>query len=320
MNYLFDSLTYQIKNHNRVVIMTHKNPDLDGVGSAICLYEVVKSFKKEAYVVLPNVVNKSLDNGLKLLIDNKISVDYVDNEKALKLPSEGTLLVVLDTQKPELVECEKLLDLKDIFVIDHHVNSSLHISNTMFEYIDSNKSSIVEIMTNYLKYLDILVDENILTLMLAGMDIDTHSFSLKTSDDTFLAASFLTKNGAKNEIKNEILKISKEEVIRINNYVKKSYFIRDGFLLCDMDRVNSNIEVASLADELLRLSGVQVSFALGKIDDTIYVSARSMGKISVNVIMSAVGGGGHITDAAATFKNKTSKEVIEMLKKIVMEV
>ncbi len=323
MDYLFKKLTENIKSHSNVVIMTHKHPDLDGMGSAIALSKIIEGLKKDCYVIFPeDKVTCSLEKGVKLLSDNSIQINFKTYSEVLDVINENTLLIVLDTQKPMLVQSSELLDkVKDIFVIDHHTNSSEHISNTVFEYINSNKSSIVEIITEYLVYLNKTLDSNIITVMSAGMEVDTHSYSLKTTENTFKMAGVLTRMGADPILKKEILKESKEDVIRRNDYIKNSYFIKDGYLLCDMgNEEHDNVFLAILADELLRFDGVDVSFAVGKLNNgNVGVSARSMGKVSAAVIMSSIGGGGHVTDAAAQFTDKSNAEVIEMIKKVVME-
>ncbi len=324
MDYLFKKLTEDIKSHSNVVLMTHKHPDLDGLGSAIALAKIIESFKKTAYVVFPKErVNMSVDKGLAALKNKGIEINFKKAGEIKKLIDDNTLLIVLDTQKPSLVESSELLDeVKDIFVIDHHTNSSEHISNTVFEYINSNKSSVVEIITEYLRYLNKTLDPVIITLMAAGMEIDTHSFSLKTTENTFQMVGFLTRLGADPILKKEILQESKEDVIRRNNHIKNSYFICEKYLLCDMgeEEINDPVDLAILADELLRFDKVEVSFAVGKLGpNKVGVSARSMGKVSAAVIMEAIGGGGHVTDAAAQFTDKTNAEVIEMIKKVVTE-
>lgn len=321
MNYLFKKLTDSINSHSNVILMTHSHPDLDGMSSALCLYDVCLSLKKEAYVIVPTeLVNVSLKKGLEYLKDKEYSVNYVTYPLVNDVITENSLLIILDTQKPELVQYQELLDMKDIIVIDHHINSSEHVTNTLFEYIDSNKSSTAEIMINYLKYLKFQVNRYVATLMLTGMYIDTQSFSLKTSSKTFLSASYLLECGASLDVKNELLKESKEDYLRKANYMKQSYYIKEGYLLCNMGQVDDVTSLAILADELLRLKGVEVAFTVGKIGNVVRISARSMGKISVNVIMEALGGGGHITDAACQFNDKSIDEVIDMLKNIVMEV
>ena len=323
MDYLFKKLTENIKSHSNVIIMTHKHPDLDGMGSAIALSKIVESFKKDCFVVYPDdKVTVSLEKAVKLLKENNIEVNFNTYSNVLEFINENTLLIILDTQKPMLVQNSELLDkVKDIFVIDHHTNSSEHISNTVFEYINSNKSSIVEIITEYLIYLNKTLNPIIITILSAGMEVDTHSYSLKTTENTFKMAGILTRLGADPILRKEMLKESKDEAIKRNDHIKNSYFIADGYLLCDMGAdIDDNVDLAILADELLRFDSVEVSFAIGKLKNgNVAVSARSMGKVSAAVIMSAIGGGGHVTDAAAQFTDKSNAEVIEMIKNIVME-
>lgn len=323
MDYLFKKLTENIKSHSNVIIMTHKHPDLDGMGSAIALSKIVESFKKDCFVVYPDdKVTVSLEKAVKLLKENNINVNFKTYSEVLEVINENTLLIILDTQKPMLVQNSDLLDkVKDIFVIDHHTNSSEHISNTVFEYINSNKSSIVEVITEYLVYLNKTLNPIIITILSAGMEVDTHSYSLKTTENTFKMAGILTRLGADPILKKEMLKESKDEAIKRNDHIKNSYFIADGYLLCDMGTdIDDNVDLAILADELLRFDSVEVSFAIGKLKNgNVAVSARSMGKVSAAVIMSAIGGGGHVTDAAAQFTDKSNAEVIEMIKNVVME-
>lgn len=323
MEYLFEKLTENIKKHDKIILMTHLRPDLDGMGSCIALSKIIESMKKEVYIVYPEErVNVSLEKGIKAITDKNIKINFLTAKELEPKITDNTLLIVLDTQKPELVENSKLLSkVKDIFVIDHHMNSSSHIEKAIFEYINSNKSSIVEIITSYLKYLNKCLDPIIITIMLAGLEIDTNGYNLKTSEDTFKIAAYLTKKGADSIVKQEILKGSREDFIRRHDYIKNSYYIKDKYLLCEMTgAIYDNVDLAIVADEMLRFENVEVSFTVGKIKENVVgVSARSMGKVSAGVIMSAIGGGGHVTDAAAQIKNKTIDEVVEMIKKVVEE-
>ncbi len=318
MEYLFEKLTQNIKSHDNVILMTHKRPDLDGMGSCIALSKIIESMKIKAYIVYPKEqVNISLEKGIKAISEKGIKINFLTIDEIENKINDNTLLIILDTQKPELVESAKLLNkINDIFVIDHHMNSSSHIEKAIFEYINSHKSSIVEIIANYLKYLNKNLDPIIITVMLAGMEIDTNGYKLKTSEDTFKTAAYLTKKGADSIIKQEILKSSREDFIRSNNCIKNSYYIKDKYLLCEMpDEIYDNMDLAIVADEMLRFEDVEVSFAVGKLKENIVgVSARSIGKVSVGILMSSIGGGGHVTDAAAQIKNKSIKEVVDMIK------
>ncbi len=323
MDYLFKKLTENIKSHSNVIIMTHKHPDLDGMGSAIGLSKIVESFKKDCYIVFPDEeVNVSLKKGINALNDNNINVNFKVAKDVLKLVNDDTLLIILDTQKPSMVECYELLDLiRDIIVIDHHTNSLEHVDNTMFEYINPGMSSVVEIITGYIKYLNKTIDPVIITLMAAGMEIDTNGYSVHTMENTFKMAGFLSRSGLDLTLKKDILKETMEDVMERYEYIKKSYFIRDGYLLCDMgDKIHDISKLAILANELLTFDGVDVSFVVGKINDNCYsVSARSTEKVDVSEIMTKLGGGGHVNAAAAQFTDKTSDEIIKMIKETVGE-
>lgn len=321
MDYMFNNLTESIKKHEKIIIMTHKKPDLDGMGSSIGLYKIIKQMKKECYVVFPyDAITMSLKKALDFLSCKNIDINFKHYDELDDVIDNNTLLIVLDTQKPELVENDELLSkVNDIFVIDHHLNSSSHIKNLEFEYINSNKSSIAEIIVEYYKYLGKQINKDIATVLLTGLEIDTNSYNVKTTEDTFKASAFLLKNGANLIDKQNILKESKEDFIRRQDYIKKSKIINEKIAICTMDdKVHDNVDLAMISDELLRFSGIEVSFTIGKIkEDVIGVSARSVGNINVGVIMTKLGGGGHLTDAAAQIKNKTmkdiKKEIIQML-------
>lgn len=198
MDYMFQKLTEAIKEHSKIIIMSHKKPDLDGMGSSIGLYKLIQTLKKECYVLYPlTQINKSLSKGITLLENKNILIEYKTENELNDIVDDNTLLIVLDTQKPQLVESEKLLKtVKDIFVIDHHMNSSNHINNTIFEYINSQKSSVAEIITEYYKYFNKMIDPMVATLMLAGLEIDTNSYNVKTSESTFRASAYLLRSGA----------------------------------------------------------------------------------------------------------------------------
>ena len=323
MDYMFDKLTEAIKTHSNVLIMSHKKPDLDGMGSSIGLYKIVEMFKKPCYIIKPyEAVNVSLTKGLDLLDTKKVFIDYKHDNELEDIINEDTLLVVLDTQKPVMVESDNLLNkVKDIFVIDHHMNSSSHIENTIFEYINANKSSVAEIITEYYKHLNKLINPHVATVMLAGLEIDTNSYNVKTSEATFRASAYLLKSGANLIDKQRLLKESKEDFIRRQDYVRNSEVINETVAICVMDdTIHDNVDLAMISDELLRFDNIEASFTIGKIsNDVIGVSARSIGNISVGMIMSEIGGGGHVTDAAAQIKDKNMEEVKEIITKIVLE-
>lgn len=315
MKKLFDILNENIENHKEIVLMTHARPDLDGMGSAICLYNIIKSLNKKCFIIAPKEKkNHSLNKALKLLND-------IDFKSYDELSLSNPLLIILDTQKPELVEDEKVLEIKDKIVIDHHISSSDTINDVIYKYDDVNKSSIAEIMAEYVSYLKVSVPNIMMTILLAGMVIDTSNFCIKTTYKTFEMASFLAKNGADFVVMSEILKEPQEDMMERYDFIRNSKEIEKNILMCKMDdKIHNNVEIALLAKELLKFEDIRASFAIGHLSKRIIgVSARSMGSINVGKIMEKIGGGGHLTDAGAQIKDKSVSEVALMIKKALKE-
>ncbi len=324
MRDVFEKINENIKKHDEIIIMTHARPDLDGMGSALVLYKIVKSMNKPCYIVSPKEkIYRSLDKAMNLLYKNDIKFNLKTADEIINSKFSNPLLFVLDTQKPELVESERVLEyIKDKIVIDHHIGTLDTIDDAIYKYDDANKSSIAEVMAEYLKFLDLKIESLIMTVLFAGMVVDTSSFSIKTTAHTFDMAAFLAKNGADFVLMQELLKEPKEEMTQRYVYINNSEEVLKDVLICKMDdKVHGNVDIALLAKELLKFEDVKASFAVGKLSHKIVgISARSMGEINVGEIMEKFGGGGHLTDAAAQIKDKTVDEVYTMLKNTIKDV
>jgi len=321
MEQILNNLTKIIKEHNKFIIMTHKNPDFDGMGSAIALQQIINSFGKENYIL---VNKKELDNSLKkafdLLSEKSINHNVILKSEVDKYIDEDTVLIILDTHKAVIVEDDDLLNKTEkIVVIDHHIKSNEYIKSLMFNYINSNLSSTVEFICSYLKYLNKIVEPIIATFLLVGLEIDTNNFKLKTTDKTYEAAAFLTRLGADNILKQELLQESMESYIKRSKLIEKSFMINENMALCLADnKIYKKQDLATIAEELLQFENVDASFVIGNISDSeVGVSARSIGNINVEEIMSKLGGGGHMTEAASQIKDKTILEVKDMLKEVI---
>ena len=324
MRDVFEKLNENIKKHDEIIIMTHARPDLDGMGSALVLYKIVKSMNKPCYIVSPKEkIYRSLDKAMNLLYKNDIKFNLKTADEIINSKFSNPLLFVLDTQKPELVESERVLEyIKDKIVIDHHIGTLDTIDDAIYKYDDANKSSIAEVMAEYLKFLDLKIEPLIMTVLFAGMVVDTSSFSIKTTAHTFDMAAFLAKNGADFVLMQELLKEPKEEMTQRYVYINNSEEVLKDVLICKMDdKVHGNVDIALLAKELLKFEDVKASFAVGKLSHKIVgISARSMGEINVGEIMEKFGGGGHLTDAAAQIKDKSVDEVADNLEKVIKDV
>lgn len=323
MEEIFNSLTQLIKEHNSILIMTHRNPDFDGMGSALGLQQIINSFKKESYICINNSEkNSSLKKSYDLIKENNLYFNTVKKTNVDNLINDDTLLIILDTHKKEMTEIPELIDkVKNIIVIDHHIKSKDHINDITLSYINSGLSSTVEFMANYIKYLNKQIDPLFATFMLVGLEIDTNNFRLKTTDKTYEAAAFLSKLGADNILKQELLQENKEIYIKRQKLIEKSFMINKNMSLCILDsKIYENKDLAAIAEELLQFENVEASFVIGNISkDIVGISARSIGKINVEEIMAKLGGGGHYTEAATQIKEKTINEVQELLLNVLKE-
>jgi len=305
MDQIFKTLTELIKKYDNILLMTHKNPDLDGMGSAIALQQIIHSFNKQSFIIKnKKESNQSLIKVYEHLKNKNIHHQYI-NKKDIKI-SDDTLLIILDTHKSKMVEEEKILkEAKNIVIIDHHIKSKDYIKTNTLSYINSNLSSTVEFIANYMQYLNKVVDPFIATIMLAGLEIDTNSFKLKTTDKTYETAAFLSRIGADNIVKQELLKENKQDYIERQKLIEKSFMINKNMALCIADnKIYVNKDLASIAEELLQFENVEASFVIGKLSSTkIGISARSIGTVNVEVIMEKLGGGGHLNEAATQIEN-----------------
>lgn len=318
---VFHTLTETIKKYDIIYIMTHKNPDLDGLGASICLYKIITSFKKECYIIDAEEQNdRSVVKMYELLQKNKIEVNLTKETTVLQKQMENSLLIILDVHKAEMVESKKLLEnSKHVIILDHHIKGTSYIKETELSYINSSISSVTEFMVYYLKYLNKNVNPVIATIMITGMEIDTSNYKLKTTEKTYEAAAMLTSMGANSILKQELLKETKEAYLKRSYFVNKSEMINENMALCIMDdSIYTPKDLAEIAEQLLQFDKVEASFTIGRLEKNIIgVSARSLGNVNVEEIMSALGGGGHLTDAAAQLFNKTIIEVKDKILKIV---
>ena len=323
MEETFHNLTTLIKNHDDIIIMAHAHADLDALGSALAFYTIIDSFHKRVFICLDRFDNASyVGKALEGLDKEKINISILSKEEIESKITESSLLIILDTHKREMLEYECLLDkISDVILIDHHIKNVNYIKNTKFSYHNSNLSSIVEFSVNYLKYLNKVVHPFIATIMLAGMEVDTNGFNIKTTEKTFAAASYLMGMGADNIMKQELKKEDKTKYDERQNFVRNSYMINDIMAMCTMDDgVYEKPYLAMISEELLQFEGVEASFTIGYIDSNIVgVSARSIGNVDVESVMRILGGGGHATNAAAQIKGKTilgvKREILKMVNK-----
>ncbi|RCW42974.1 DHH family phosphoesterase [Paenibacillus prosopidis] len=314
-----------IRESHNVVIMGHKMPDMDAIGAAIGVMKAAQLFGKEAYIVLEGI-NPAIQKMMELIKeDERLSKRFVSPEQALALITPQTLAVVVDTHKVSMVKEPKLLTLTErIVVVDHHRRSEEFIANAILVYMEPYASSTCELVTELLQYIHdrVVLDVRESTALLAGITVDTKSFSLRTGARTFEAASFLRRNGADSMMIQRMLKEDLEEYVRKAEIIKHAEVLYEhvAIAVTESGRKYSQLLIAQSADTLLNMTDILASFVIGeRADGLIGISARSLGHMNVQVVMERMGGGGHLTNAAAQLEG-TVTEVAELLKQVLDEI
>ena len=319
MKELFKKLNTIFNEYTNFIIMGHKDPDLDSLGSSVGMAKILKKKNKKAYVFLDNSLDKYNLNIRQALekISNKI--EFVSSKTYKKIKGK-TLLIIVDVNIEGRLEYNDILGEYDTLVLDHHIKSTNHIKKTVYTYVDSNLSSMSELIAYYANYSNVDLHTTISTILLAGIEIDTNGFNLKTTRKTYEAASILMDMGADSILKQELLKESKEDYVKRTNHLKTSFMISKNMAMCIINKECTSLDLATLAEELLNFEEVEASFTIGKLDEeTVGISARSLGKINVEKIMQKLGGGGHKSNAATQIKDKKLQEVKQEIIDIVGE-
>lgn len=312
---------------DRVFVMGHKIPDVDSLGSAIGIYRLAKTLDKQAHIVL-NESTTSIQPIVNVLLSNhSIYGDdlFVDNEQAMNLADENTMLVVVDVNKPMLTECEELLSrIKTIVVLDHHRQTGDTIKNAVLSYVEPYASSASEMVTEVLQYI---VDKPKLKpieadALYSGMMVDTDNFVSKTGVRTFEAAAYLRRSGADVTRVRKMFRENMDTYKRKAEAVSKAQMYLDEFAIaiCPSEGLQSpTVLGAQVANELLDIQGIRASFVLTDLHDLIYISARSLDNLNVQVIMEKLGGGGHLNMAAAQLRDCTIMVAMDMLKTLLRQ-
>jgi len=311
-----------IQNSKNVILMGHKNIDIDALGSAMGVYRFAKFLGKDAYIATEPKGNSLGKFWEVLRADEEYKNVIIDLEGALKTMTSDTLLIIVDTHKTNYVEFPDLLNYtENIVVIDHHRKSPDFIDNTILTFHEVYASSAAELVTEIIQYAqdDLTLRVIEAESLYGGIMVDTKNFTFKTGVRTFEAAAFLRRFGV------DIIKVKKwfqadlESYNEIAEIVKKAEFVTDSIAIsiCDKEDENTNILCAKAADELLTISNITASFVMGVMDEKVFISGRSIGDINVQIILEKLGGGGHITLAGAQLEGFTIEQAkAELISKI----
>ena len=306
---------------DNVIIMGHKSPDVDSIGSSIGVAKIASSNGIEAHIVLND---EDIDDTLSRLMKEVESREelyetFISSEAAWDKLTPKTTVVIVDTHRPSMVLDEDILNKATRkVVIDHHRRADEMISNPLLVYMEPYASSASELVAELLEYQN---KQNKLsrieaTIMLTGIIVDTRNYTLRTGSRTFDAASYLRSNGADPVLAQTFLKDDIDTFIARSDLIKSAEIRDSGIAIVKADETMTYhpVTVAQAADQLLQIEGVQASFVMAlREDETIGISARSLGKVNVQIIMEELNGGGHLTNAATRMEGKSIEEAYEEL-------
>ena len=309
-----------IDQADRVFIMGHRNPDMDSIGAGIGILRAVKNRDKDGYIIL-NKANPSIDNLLeRMKLDQPSMVDeLITTEKAKDMiDSEGSLLILVDNHKPSFTEAPELIDeFNNIVVIDHHRRGTEFIDNPVLTYIEPYASSTCELVTEMLSYMseDLNLTNFEAEALMAGIMVDTKGFSFQTGVRTFEAASTLKRIGVDMTRVKQLFKDDFSMIKTKASVIEGSEIRFDNIAIGAFggDDDSGLLVAAQAADELLEIEGIVASFVLYDNGEYVNISGRSLGDISVQIILESIGGGGHQVSAGAQLKGISLQEAINVL-------
>jgi c-di-AMP phosphodiesterase-like protein len=317
------SLKELITQASQVIIMGHEMADYDSFGAAIGVAKAVQDLGRRAWVVIDDH-NPAIDKLLNLLPKSPLLDTLVKTSQVQRVLNPDTLLIVVDTHKPSLLAEPKLINkAREVVVIDHHRRGEEFIAEAKLVYMETYASSTCELVTELLQYLgdQVEIGKFEATALLAGITVDTKNFIYQTGVRTFEAASYLRSVGAEPSI---VQKILRDDMATVR---KKAEVIRNARIICGQTALGVSREIspdaqllaAKTADALLNIAEVNAAFVLWPFQGGTAISARSTGEVNVQAITERLGGGGHLTIAAAqvndTLEN-TEKTLLQILEEV----
>ena len=315
-----------IDSKDKVVIMGHKNADMDCLGASVGVYRMITALDKRAYIVQNKVTSTILPLKERFLNNPDYPNDmFIDGETAKALVDNNTMLVVVDCDRPSIIDEPDLLTMvKTKVVFDHHRQSSETIQGAVLSYCEPYASSASELIAEMMQYIreGIKAKPIEADCMYGGIVIDTREFTNQTGVRTFEAAAYLRRCGA------DIIRIRKtfrEDFIDYQakaDTISKADIYREYYAISTLERAGTEsptVLCAKAANELLNIRGIKASIVLTKVEDTVFLSARSIDELNVQVLMEKLGGGGHRTVAGAQMKGFTIEECIDKVRAAIDE-
>lgn len=324
-----EALQELLKDSDQVIVMGHSHPDMDVLGSSLGIRRISMMNNTPCKIVInPNTLHSDVSRLLGMIDeDPEIKKDIISPEESEAIKTPRTLIVMVDHSKQSISINPDLFngDNNKVVVIDHHRRGEEFPENPMLIYIEPYASSTSELITEMLEYQPKnkkAVEKIEATALLAGITVDTKSFSLRTGTRTFDAASYLRSVGADETVIQNVLKENIDSFIQKSHLIETITMINGNMAVCfgEEDKSYDPVIVAQAADTLLSLDNVEASFVISKRPDgRVGISARSLGNVNVQVIMEKLGGGGHLSDAATQISDSTVEDAKNQLVDVLTE-
>ncbi|MDO5717393.1 MAG: DHH family phosphoesterase [Tissierellia bacterium] len=319
------ALTQLVDQSNSIFAMGHKNPDMDSFGSCLGIYTFIKLRGKNCKIVLKEVtpaIESLYNETLRQMPE--IKNDIISPEEAIDRAKSNSLVVVLDNHRKNSTEAPELLDITNkVVLIDHHRRGADYIEDPTLTYLEPYASSASELVTELIQYNeeDLKLPKIIADALLAGITVDTKSFTFQTGVRTFEAASLLKRFGADSISVKKLFREPADTVKYRSEVVSQAEIYKDIIAISKFENEidNSVLVAAQSADIMLDMRGIEASFVLTYYKGKIHVSGRSVGEISVQIILEKIGGGGHQTSAGAQLSDMSIDEAVDVLKKVIDE-
>lgn len=319
-----EALKEIISGKDIVFIMGHRLGDIDCLGAGIGVYRIARTMNREAHIVL-NEISSSLRPIVDTFRNNPAYPEdlFYTSQQAIDKVTDNAALVVVDVNRPSITECPELLKLcKSIVVLDHHRAGTETIENATLSYVESYASSACEMVAEILQYIgdNLKIRQEEADALYAGIVMDTNSFQNKTGVRTFEAAAFLRRNGTDVTRVRKLFREDAKEYKAKADAISQAEIYRGSFAIsiCPGEGVESpTIAGAQAANDLLNIKGIKASFVLTEYQNQIFISARSIDEVNVQIVMEHLGGGGHLNMAGCQMTDVTLAEAIAVLKRTI---
>lgn len=311
-----------MESKERVLTMGHQITDMDSLGAAVGIFRAAKTLGKPAYIVIGENTG-SVDWWIDALRSSKEYEEdiFISHEQAIEMTNMNTAVVVVDTARTTMVECGEILSMTNtVVVLDHHRQTTEQITGAALSYIEPSASSACEMVAEVLQYFeeDVRLRGLEADCMYAGIIIDTNNFVAKTGARTFEAAAYLRRAGA------DATRVRKALRDDMDSYKARAEAVRhaEAFMGCYMISIlpagnlaTPNVTAAQAANELLNINGVKASFVVTEYDSRVFISARAIDEVNVQLVMEHLGGGGHMTIAGAQLTGVSCEEAVEEIRR-----